>query len=131
MEEEDDSMMNNNVPDLSNAEDEASKDTQESPAEVPQSAVTKMRKMRTLMARQKKTWMRTMRRKMMTLRKNPRWILMHQRMTSTLWLKLTWMNQRQRKVTKNVILLRLRIWSSLKSFHQKRTYPQCRYLVQN
>merc|ERR1719249_463918 len=33
-------MMNNNVPDLSNAEDEASKDTQESPVEVPQSVAT-------------------------------------------------------------------------------------------
>ena len=40
MEDEDDSMMNNNVPDLSNAEDEASKDTQESPVEVPQSVAT-------------------------------------------------------------------------------------------
>ena len=36
MEEEEDSMTNNNVPDLSNAEDEASKDTEESPVEVPQ-----------------------------------------------------------------------------------------------
>ena len=35
MEEEDDSMMNNNVPDLSNAEDEASVDTKESPVEAP------------------------------------------------------------------------------------------------
>ena len=40
IEEEEDSMMNNNVPDLSNAEDEASKDTQESLVEVPQSAAT-------------------------------------------------------------------------------------------
>ena len=40
MEDEDDSTMNNNVPDLSNAEDEASKDTQESPVEVPQSVAT-------------------------------------------------------------------------------------------
>ena len=40
VEEEEDSMMNNNVPDLSNAEDEASKDTQESPMEVAQSAAT-------------------------------------------------------------------------------------------
>merc|ERR1719361_1159530 len=37
---------------------------------------------------------------MMTLRKNRRWISMHRRMTSTLWLKLTWTNQRQRKAKK-------------------------------
>ena len=35
MEEEEDSMTNNNVPDLSNAEDEASVDTKESPVEAP------------------------------------------------------------------------------------------------
>ena len=48
MEEEDDSMMNNNVPDLSNAEDEASKDTHESHIEVPS---LQQQKMRMLMVR--------------------------------------------------------------------------------